>query len=336
MVQKLFKTAAQALALLILAANPLAAQTTVTPAASPCDPNYFESLKSRAWMEAQREITQNQNLIFKPDSVFEYTCFDKFADELADHAKDMFSETQRWGPIPGITIDSMDTALNNLIGTALIKYIDQNFDKNSSKPPEQYDLLGGRLSPRPPNDSLPDDKRFDYTPKPIQGHTFDSGGNYKGVEYDCNMMNRVWMEAKCMDFIDSTENDGFYTFQEYRDTTKADKDKRFLPSVCKDSGGRLYELWKNEILKATVNADPPDGTPWKEDLVQLFFDKVDPVKCADATPIPTGVIVNRPDEEPTQFGEGVCAPSSCYANPTEKTDPTTGKKSIVLECGNKA
>ena len=40
---------------------------------SPCDPDYYESLEARAWLEAQREITQNQNLIYKPDSALEYT-----------------------------------------------------------------------------------------------------------------------------------------------------------------------------------------------------------------------------------------------------------------------
>lgn len=40
-----------------------------------CDPEYMQAMKARAWMEAQREISQNQNLIFKPDSVLEYSCF---------------------------------------------------------------------------------------------------------------------------------------------------------------------------------------------------------------------------------------------------------------------
>ena len=40
-----------------------------------CDSNYWRQLSSRAWLEAEREIMQNQNLIFKPDSVLQYTCF---------------------------------------------------------------------------------------------------------------------------------------------------------------------------------------------------------------------------------------------------------------------
>ena len=94
-----------------------------TIADSPCDPEYFESLKSRAWLEAQREITQNQNLIFKPDSVLEYTCFGGHLAELSVHAADMFSENPRWGVNPG----DMLGALTDLVYTAQVSYIEANF-----------------------------------------------------------------------------------------------------------------------------------------------------------------------------------------------------------------
>ena len=91
-------------------------------AATPCDPDYYESLEARAWLEAQREITQNQNLIFKPDSVLEYTCFDNHLRELADHADEMFSETTRWGgsvlTTPVAQSRHMDNALDLLVSAA--------------------------------------------------------------------------------------------------------------------------------------------------------------------------------------------------------------------------
>src|SRR5437016_4882806 len=43
---------------------------------TPCDPEYMDALEARAYLEAQREVAQNQNYILKPDSVLEYTCFD--------------------------------------------------------------------------------------------------------------------------------------------------------------------------------------------------------------------------------------------------------------------
>ena len=34
-----------------------------------CDPDFLEVMEARAWEEAQREITQNANIIARPDSV---------------------------------------------------------------------------------------------------------------------------------------------------------------------------------------------------------------------------------------------------------------------------
>ena len=52
---------------------------------SPCDPQYMDALEARAWLEAEREISQNKNLIYKPDSVLEYTCFAGFLNEAASN-----------------------------------------------------------------------------------------------------------------------------------------------------------------------------------------------------------------------------------------------------------
>lgn len=41
-----------------------------------CDPEFMESLRQRAWREAQREVMVNETFIFKPDSVFHLSCFD--------------------------------------------------------------------------------------------------------------------------------------------------------------------------------------------------------------------------------------------------------------------
>lgn len=62
-------------------------------AASSCDPDYYATLESRAWLEAQREITQNQNLISKPDSVLRYSCFDQMLSDYESATGSMFSGT---------------------------------------------------------------------------------------------------------------------------------------------------------------------------------------------------------------------------------------------------
>lgn len=40
-----------------------------------CDPTFMETLRQRAWREAQREIMANETFILKPDSVFALSCF---------------------------------------------------------------------------------------------------------------------------------------------------------------------------------------------------------------------------------------------------------------------
>lgn len=45
-----------------------------------CDPAFMEAMKSKAWMEAQREIMIAQSQIAKPDSVFALGCFGAFSN----------------------------------------------------------------------------------------------------------------------------------------------------------------------------------------------------------------------------------------------------------------
>jgi hypothetical protein len=183
--------------------GPAIAQTAPplpTPAASPCDPEYYSSLKSRAWMEAQREITSNQNMIYKPDSVLSYTCFDQFMAEVGRDAKTMFSENTRWGTI--LPAGSMTTALESLIGSALNSYILLNFN---------HSTRGGRST----------------------GVTYSPA---RKLPYSCDIMMRVWLESKCQDFIASAE-DGFFTFQQYAEDY-FNGDHRFLPQRCGSIAGR--------------------------------------------------------------------------------------------------
>lgn len=46
-----------------------------------CDPAFMEAMKSKAWMEAQREIMIAQSQIAKPDSVFALGCFGSFSSD---------------------------------------------------------------------------------------------------------------------------------------------------------------------------------------------------------------------------------------------------------------
>lgn len=257
----------------------------------PCDDDYYESLKARAWLEAQREITQNQNLIFKPDSVLEYTCFDLYSAELAQDAIDMFSETTRWGTLLGA--DSMDKALEKLVGTAFRSYIKSNFEDSADGP---YDLLGGRLT-----DGGRDDAP---TPQPDEGidHELGKGMLPKivGGTYTCEIMRKVWMKAKCMNLIDNADEDGFFTFTEYQN----DEDKRFLPERC-DKVTR----WQTERNTATEN------TPWTEDDMKTYMEYLNNSTCGNnnQAAFPTGLVVRNKN---LTYLEKICIQPGCHYKPS--------------------
>ncbi len=158
-----------------------------------CDPDYWNAMKGKAWMEAQREIEQNQNLIYKADSVLEYTCFDKFLNLLAKSAPDLFSETTHWGAITPAT--DMANALEILVGTAAADYVNDNFN---------HKFLGDRTD----------------TP------TYTLGAITAG-DYNCDVMSQVWERAKCMNFVDKPVHDDFFDLTMYDGN-----DARRLPTVC--------------------------------------------------------------------------------------------------------
>ena len=271
----------------------ISSQASAQFAASPCDPKYYESLEARAWLEAQREITQNQNLIFKPDSVLEYTCFDKQLREVAAHAEQMFSETQRWEEILPNT--SMDTALQNLVSASIVAYDQANFAGS---------LLGGRVSV--------DGWGSAGKPKSATGPTYAPEATIAAAQpYACDVMQAVWMKAKCMDFIHASGEDGFFTFADYR----ASPDKRFLPSRCSTTP---LAQWATDIDKSTGNA-----TPWKNDDVETYLNKVFPPSgCGikgdkKGTRIKTGMIVQTSDTAlPEFYNEHACLVPGCHWAPS--------------------
>ena len=62
----------------------LTMQTSGYAADVACDPQFMDAIEARGFAEAARENAQNQNLIFKPDGVFEYSCFLNHAQEPLD------------------------------------------------------------------------------------------------------------------------------------------------------------------------------------------------------------------------------------------------------------
>ena len=246
-------------------------------AATPCDTLYYQTLSARAWLEAQREITQNQNLILKPDSVFEYTCFDMFLMELAQHAQNMFSETGAFGG--PLSSTSMDNALTNLVGTSLQNFVSQNFG--------YYDMLGGHAA----GASIPPHPMTN----PINGGT-----------YTCDLMRRVWEAAKCINFASNPAEDGFYTFQEY----STQPDKRYLPTRC----AGIPAAWNANLNTALL---APAWAPDPMQTYLAYIDPANcTIGNANNIAIPTGVVVTRTAVAPPTYNEHVCIIPGCRYNPT--------------------
>lgn len=245
---------------------------------TPCDSVYYESLSARAWLEAQREITQNQNIILKPDSVFEYTCFDLMVEELAAHGTNMLSETNKYSQ--PLSSTGLDSALNAVVGDSLRSYISSNFSG--------YNLLGGH----------PAGAGLDHAP--------DSSINGSPA-YTCDIMNRVWHAAKCINFASAPSMDGFFTLAEYATSP----DKRYLPDTCLP----ITANWSGNLLTALTSA------PWTNDPVQTYFEETEPQTCAstncecDGDPIPTGLQVKRNETGVNTYQEHVCLQPGCRYHP---------------------
>ncbi len=58
--------------------------------AQACDPQFMDAIEARGFAEAARENAQNQNLIYKPDGVFEYSCFRLHVPAVQQNAVDLF------------------------------------------------------------------------------------------------------------------------------------------------------------------------------------------------------------------------------------------------------
>ncbi len=145
-----------------------------------CNPTYYESLKSRAWLEAQRRTRQAQNYIRKPDSVLDYSCFPILNNIAALETEQIFSEYHAGHCFP----DSLDCSLDRLVIDALEPYLQSNFN---------HTFIGGRTN--------------------VDRDTYDADNVTM-----CTVMKDVWQLAKCQNFMPKADEDGFLTFEEYVST----------------------------------------------------------------------------------------------------------------------
>ncbi|MEM9469635.1 MAG: hypothetical protein AAF988_05675 [Pseudomonadota bacterium] len=295
----------------------------VTPAPQACDPDYWEVLSSRAWMEAEREIQQNQNLIFKPDSVFEYTCFDRLLAHTATNAGSIFSHTGYFGG--EIIPEESALGLRNSIGKVVYESLKVHINDNYS-----HTFLGGRAAHMDANSR--DTNMILGATSP--GYTALFSGSFG----TCQIMRDIWQTSKCANFVDNSEfdgsddsqsSDGFYPFDAL---TSADgsktiagyadsiTDARGLPTQC--SGTSAMGTWSSNIASIESHLNSSFRTPLAIIYSNVYTrtDANAPGNCGYA--IPTGVTVyTTADQEGTP--DGVCTRPGCTYSSTARTPTST-------------
>ncbi|MCB1530489.1 MAG: hypothetical protein H6853_05955 [Rhodospirillales bacterium] len=156
-----------------------------------CASDTWIAMYNQATLQARRETVMNQTFITKPDSVLQYSCFEKALQYTEKYAGPVFSETDHWRGLP-VIIDgksvfnpkkktvytktalgstSLDMAITSAVRSAMKPYLNANFN---------HTMLGGTTE-------IP------------------------GKVDDCKLMNTVWKAAQCNNFEDSKV---FYKFEE--------------------------------------------------------------------------------------------------------------------------
>lgn len=270
-----------------------------------CDPQYWESMSSRAWMEAQREISQNKNLIYKPDSVLEYVCFDSFMQHAAQHVGDVFTHTTYFNGQMIIPRDderySLEQTLTKVVTNSYKTYIESNFG---------HKFLGERSA------HLGRHAAADRT----LGDASAMG------EYKCTLMANIWTQAKCENFIDNEkfEGDGFFPFDDLKPGPggnveikgyKNRTDPRIFPAACQiaqPDNSANHATWDAAILRATNKND--DRYPFSEPLKAVYDEirpKLEPGTCSINRAILTGVTVITDAGNKQGHPDGICSNPGC-------------------------
>ena len=275
-----------------------------TIAEQTCDSDVWKTMASRARIETEREIMQNQNLIFKPDSVLAYTCFDSMAAHAGAQAGVLFTHTNYWNPKPIEWGDNgkyvgMDVAVKKVVIDAMNTYYNSNFS---------HEMLGGRGREL----GL---ERHKVTAQPSSSS-----------QYGCSEMGKVWTQAKCLNFLHTTtfaESDGFYPFinlkgDEGIEGYEGKNEVRNYPTKC---GGTpitgstwllQYRQSRNETAFGSVDKEYDFGSPLNkafEDVRKL----IEPGQCGTA--IKTGVKVILSPGATQTYDDGVCTNPGCtYTN----------------------
>lgn len=279
-----------------------------------CDGDVMNTIFARAYLNAQQDIMVNQTLIQKPDSVFEYTCFDKWPGIMAEKIPPLFSKSDAFKSIQidvgttrgpridqtGFASDPMEYPMRQVLEKTILPILTQYLNANF---PKGY--LGGTTT-------------LNYNGRPASPAIGDG-------TYSCDEMNKVWNIAKCVNFMDA----GIYTekgnglFYEFEDLVGFDP--RIHPEPCNNPPAQYSQAMidlSNNAVKAFSRLEPfkPPPTAAKPDWTELLR----PGQCENTYPIPTGLKVRRDEKiksgslvidiKPYDYDEYACPVPGCNYN----------------------
>ena len=344
-----FRLFCMALAAFILMQTAHAAPPAV---GSSCDPNYMNALEARAYLEAQREIAQNQNLILKPDSVLDYSCFAQNLGIVENVDNGLFSNQN-----PSSTYPGLQNVIANVVGGALTSYQVANFGNSSDKNGPIY--LGGRFLGNTSGIHDPRDQA--------------------AQSYACDQMVLVWNQARCMNFFDNSKTspsggpsavttpansnaptftDGFFDFPWYL----ANDPRNPILNLSENDKACASPVSQNDLDTAFNSPTSPDTdntnlytispapgntfptgqtTAYTPDPIVTHLDQILPRGPGStggncAKPIPTGICVVRSGSSYT-YADGVCPNPGChYVMPSHGSatcpdDPSTNVMGICVD-----
>jgi hypothetical protein len=304
-------------AILMSVAGPASAQI----APQTCDTAVWRTMEDRARLETEREIMQNQNLIFKADSVLTYTCFDSLAAHAVQTVGPLFTHTNYWGtqiipPTGRNGVPGLGGAVQNAAIAAMQTYMTGNF--NGPPPPSSGDPLnntplGGRGS------------QLGLAAPTVRAVT------PQGASYSCSQMSTVWNTAKCMNFMHTDQfarNDGFYPFDNLQgfggsptiEGYASKNDTRRFPYSCGSSSQPVPGGWstftngsRNSSNGTTFDLRYQFGTPTGRAFqdVRTLVGGGTSTSCAE--PVYTGVTVILTPGTSSQrpYRDGVCVTPGC-------------------------
>lgn len=277
-----------------------------------CDADFMNQIYAKSFLNANRDSLLSQTYIRKPDSVLEYTCFDRFVRQAGPILGPMFSESTRWQNIqfpinseigfPLRNIANVDfnvfmgarlvNDLNRLVLRSLDQYLTQNFSNS---------FLGGES-------------------------TITTSCNAGVVDYACQFMNDVWFLAQCSQFgtdemafttgsTGEPGNAGAHPFMEFRELVSADP--RTLPLACPAAaaGGSPTGITQDYIdvarnLNNRFVLMDQDSTTYMNFRLTPGGPAPAPPSCLP--PIPTGMYVVREVKTVDNLGNVTVTSSTGY------------------------